>query len=319
MESDSESLLLAKAISYGRLVVSNVAELDSDIDGAYIRHAQLSGGEFEGRLQRVALEGSTFDSGLFNQHVCGAGTMAADAYTFVFLPAHADSGHLNKSPLVNGVWVYRPGDEIYGTIPAEFRWFTFGARQTMIEERLETVGVDPSILRKFGAGPLATRTDLKHLQGTIQRVYCDSQVPGDIGDADIVEEKLAFAFIDAVGETPSRHSEFRNQHPVLKRATDMLHTFVDRPITTTILCQHLRCSRRQIETEFKSSYGMGPIAYHRRLRLNEARRRLLVEELSHGAISVAAQDSGFTHLGRFSVDYKLLFGESPRQTLQRSR
>jgi len=173
-------------------------------------------------------------------------------------------------------------------------------------------------VRKLGTGPVAVQTGLEHLIRTIQGVYRDGRVAGgEIGSADNIEENLIFAFRDAIGPAPSRDIGGRRQHPVLRRAEEMLRSCVDRPITTTELCQYLSCSRRQIETEFKDTYGMGPITCHRRQRLNEVRRRLLVDDRGHGGVSEAALDFGFTHLGRFAADYKSLFGESPRQKSRR--
>lgn len=298
-------------------MVSSVAELDTDISGACIQHVQLSCGEFGAQLQRVMLKESAFDSGLFNQRVCGVGTMPTDAYTFLFLPTHRDAGHLNSNSLVSGVWLYQPGDEIYGTLPADFQWFSFSVPRISLEERLQSVGLDSTFLRKLGTGPLTAQTELEHLKRTIQGVYRDGRVAGEIGSADNVEENLIFAFRDAIGPAPSKHIGGRRQHSALLRAEEVLRACVNRPITTTELCQYLGCSRRQIEKEFKNTYGMGPITCHRRQRLNEARRRLLVDDRGHGSVSEAAFDFGFTHLGRFAADYKSLFGESPRQTAKR--
>ena len=52
-------------------------------------------------------------------------------------------------------------------------------------------------------------------------------------------------------------------------------------------------------------------------RLHEFRRRMLEGEPGRGLIAEAARESGFTHLGHLSEDYRELFGETPGETLGR--
>ena len=317
MIPDENTLKPSKAKSSGIQITPNIADLDTDIYGAEIHHSQLSSGDFEAQLQRVMLKNAVFDSGLFNQRLSGIGTMPSNAYTFLFVPEPPEEGHLNKSPLTRGAWIYQPGDEIYGNIPSGFHWFTLSIQRTVLEESLETIGLDPSTLCKLGSGPIKPQTELNNLEYMVNSLYHDACVAGEIGHADNIEEKLLFTFLDAMGSIPSRQVGKQTQSPMLKRIEDFLRANLDRPITATELCGYLGCSRRQLEIVSKSAYDMGPVTYHRRMRLNEVRRRLLSEEGKHGIITSAAYDSGFSHLGRLSADYKSLFGESPRQTLQR--
>ena len=58
--------------------------------------------------------------------------------------------------------------------------------------------------------------------------------------------------------------------------------------------------------------------YLRRARLVRVRQALLAargdETVTHVALAW-----GFTHLGRFALEYRSLFGESPSETLRRAR
>jgi AraC-like DNA-binding protein len=51
----------------------------------------------------------------------------------------------------------------------------------------------------------------------------------------------------------------------------------------------------------------------------EAVRQALLEGGCNGNITAVAMQWGFTHLGRFSSDYKKLFLEVPSKTVERSR
>jgi len=284
---------------------------------ADIRHSQLSSGHFEAQLQRVTLKNAVFDSGLFNQRLFGMGAMPGDAYTLSFLTEPSEEGHLNKSPITRGAWIFQPGDEIYGNVPPDFLWLTLCIQRTALEECLEKIGTNPACLAMLGSGPVIPQTEIAKLEQVYKNLYHDACAMGDVGYADSIEEKLIFTFLDTIGSTPSRQAGAKIQPPMLKRIEDFLRANLDRPITATELCVYLGCSRRQLEIASKNAYDMGPVTYHRRMRLNEVRRRLLSEKGKHGIITSAAYDSGFSHLGRLSADYKSLFGESPRQTLQR--
>jgi transcriptional regulator GlxA family with amidase domain len=54
------------------------------------------------------------------------------------------------------------------------------------------------------------------------------------------------------------------------------------------------------------------------LRLSSARRALLSADGTIAKVTEIAMSFGFAELGRFSVEYKKAFGESPSQTLYRT-
>ena len=58
-------------------------------------------------------------------------------------------------------------------------------------------------------------------------------------------------------------------------------------------------------------------AYIKARRLNAARRALAAAGPKRFSVTRIAMENGFTHLGRFSVDYRRHFGASPKQTLAR--
>jgi AraC-like DNA-binding protein len=62
---------------------------------------------------------------------------------------------------------------------------------------------------------------------------------------------------------------------------------------------------------------MGPIRYLTLRRMHLARRALLGADASKTNVTRIVTDHGFWELGRFSVAYRALFGESPSETLRR--
>jgi AraC family ethanolamine operon transcriptional activator len=76
-------------------------------------------------------------------------------------------------------------------------------------------------------------------------------------------------------------------------------------------------SQRMLEYHFRRIYGVTPQTWFRCMKLNALRRDLLHARATGERISDIAMRWGFLHLGRFSEEYRRLFGESPRDTSQR--
>ena len=60
---------------------------------------------------------------------------------------------------------------------------------------------------------------------------------------------------------------------------------------------------------------MGPMAYLKLHRLHGVRRLLLAGDHDQVRIGAIAAEWGFLNAGHFARDYRLLFGERPRDTL----
>jgi transcriptional regulator GlxA family with amidase domain len=77
-------------------------------------------------------------------------------------------------------------------------------------------------------------------------------------------------------------------------------------------------SGRTLNRVIQRESGLSPMALLRRVRLAQA--RLELDAPGPGTtVTKVALDCGFTHLGRFSLDYAQHFGEPPSETLRRAR
>jgi len=77
-------------------------------------------------------------------------------------------------------------------------------------------------------------------------------------------------------------------------------------------------STRSIFKAFKEARGVSPMAFVKRVRLENARRELQRLDEYVSVIDVASQ-CGFLNPGHFARDYRLAFGELPSETLRQSR
>lgn len=76
-------------------------------------------------------------------------------------------------------------------------------------------------------------------------------------------------------------------------------------------------SRFKLFEGFRKYFGLSPMAYLKKYRLTAVRQEIL-EGRGLRTISVIAMEWGFSHLGRFSSEYRKLFDETPSMTLQRA-
>ena len=90
------------------------------------------------------------------------------------------------------------------------------------------------------------------------------------------------------------------------------------PLRVAALANLLMVSERVLRRAFQDTHGVSPSRYLRRLRLSEARRALLSAQDRLVTVTEIATLFGFLELGRFSVEYRAVFGESPSVTLRRA-
>ncbi|MDC7813036.1 MULTISPECIES: AraC family transcriptional regulator [Pseudomonas] len=102
----------------------------------------------------------------------------------------------------------------------------------------------------------------------------------------------------------------------LVRARQYLHEHAREAVHLEDLEAAAGVSRFKLFEAFRKYFALSPMAYLKRHRLNGVRQDIL----EHGAarnISEIALAWGFTHLGRFSAEYRKLFDEAPSATVQR--
>lgn len=110
--------------------------------------------------------------------------------------------------------------------------------------------------------------------------------------------------------------------PVLPRhvrqVEDYLQTHADQPISADQLAALAGVSLRSLYAGFQQFCGTSPMQYLKQIRLDRARADLQGNSALTTVAGIALS-WGFDHLGRFSVDYRKRFGESPSETLRRRR
>lgn len=102
----------------------------------------------------------------------------------------------------------------------------------------------------------------------------------------------------------------------IARAIERLRHDFDKPLRIESLARDLGMSPSGFHEHFKSVTAMSPLQYQKQLRLQEARRLLLGEDID---AATAAYRVGYEDASHFSREYKRLFGQPPMRDAERLR
>ncbi|HLV99346.1 MAG TPA: AraC family transcriptional regulator [Ktedonobacterales bacterium] len=102
----------------------------------------------------------------------------------------------------------------------------------------------------------------------------------------------------------------------IARAIERLRQDFDQPLRIEQLAQELGMSVSGLHHHFKAVTALSPLQYQKRLRLLEARRLLLGEDLD---ATRAAYRVGYQDVSHFNREYKSLFGVPPMRDVHRLR
>ena len=103
----------------------------------------------------------------------------------------------------------------------------------------------------------------------------------------------------------------------VRETEEYLEANSSKAISMKLLTQVTGHSARSIYRAFKKYRNYTPMEFLRKIRIRLARKKLL-QAKPGSLVTTIAYECGFTHLGRFSNEYKRCFGERPSETLQRS-
>ena len=119
-----------------------------------------------------------------------------------------------------------------------------------------------------------------------------------------------FLYANKKPEEKSTPFSYRSKH-----AEEYICANLKNPVTRDTLAEVSGRSIRSLSRVFQQKHGMGPMTFLRRRRLEAIYLDLLGAEPGSTTITQMATSYGFTHSGKFSIDYKTMFGESPSATL----
>jgi AraC-like DNA-binding protein len=137
--------------------------------------------------------------------------------------------------------------------------------------------------------------------------------------AKALEQHLIHTMVSCLtARTPTERRRRPGQHArIVNRFLEFLEARRDEPVYLAEICASIGASERTLRTCCQEVLGVGPVRYLWLRRMHLARQALLHADALATTVTEVATAHGFWELGRFSVEYRGLFGELPSESLRR--
>lgn len=133
----------------------------------------------------------------------------------------------------------------------------------------------------------------------------------------LVTREIIFRLLVGAQGARLRHIAVMGGHTDrIARAIERLRHDFDRPLRIEHLAREFGMSPSGFHEHFKAVTAMSPLQFQKQIRLQEARRLMLGEDLD---ASSAAFRVGYEDASHFNREYKRLFGEPPMRDMGRLR
>jgi transcriptional regulator GlxA family with amidase domain len=134
-----------------------------------------------------------------------------------------------------------------------------------------------------------------------------------------LEHELTYLLVKCLTEreAPTLCTRALRHEAIVARFEDYLEANQNTPLYLAQVCEAIGTAERTLRAACEQHLGLGPIRYLALRRMNLTRRALMAADPSTATVTQIATEFGFWELGRFSVAYRALFGETPSATLRR--
>jgi AraC-like DNA-binding protein len=134
-----------------------------------------------------------------------------------------------------------------------------------------------------------------------------------------LKEQLTHLMVRCLAEGDAFDATLRaRRHDlIMRKFEEYLEAHSHQPLYLIEICANIGVRERTLRASCEEHLRMGPIRYLTLRRMHLVRRALRRADPSNSTVTRIVTDHGFCELGRFSVVYRTLFGESPSETLRR--
>jgi len=284
---------------------------------------QLGHGPAEARYRLSSLPRVHFSVSSFSQWMVGRGAPPPGVCLVAVRPGDPASVSPEGFALSEDCDYVAPGREFIRTLPAGRELVAVAVEHAALEQAAEArLGVSLSRIARHGvfstrgaAARAALHAAVLRLAGEAHRLHVEA--PHDDAQARRIESETFDALLDAA--LPDAHLRDRpDRQRLARRAAFRLHDAAESPATLAEVAAGLQTTLRTLETGFRETFGVSPRHFRHCVRMQRARDELRIAR-DGATVGAIATRHGLLHLGRFSVDYRKTFGESPAETLRRER
>jgi AraC-like DNA-binding protein len=215
---------------------------------------------------------------------------------------------------------FGPAERLHARSDGPCQW---GAIQLPVDDFIQYGGamrgatpIVPAVAR--WRPPRAAFRQLRHFyQAAVRSAEARSGVLTDREAAHGLEQQMIHALVESLSIKPVyEDTETARRHRgILARFEDLLEA--QPPAGVIEIGTALGVPQRLLRECCKKNLGADPSRYRRLRGMQRAHRALRHENPDTASVSAVARRCGFRDPGRFSVNYRALYGETPSVTLQR--
>jgi AraC family ethanolamine operon transcriptional activator len=287
--------------------------------GWEVNHNQLSPGRFA-----VALDGvlARRAQALLHRHArsfSGSGHTPKGSYTFGLQIAGNGAMAVNQRIIgARETAAQLPYEQIEFKLPADVALLTVAVDAAHVDRLADTMFGRPlsQLLRCSNVLPCDPRAAAA-IAGRLAEIAAQGAPAATCAP---MVHNLDDAIIDALLaalQPPEPIRGWSARGRIVRRAEALIQSD-EAPGTVAELCLALDVPARTLDGAFRYCLGVTPRTFLTAMRLNRV-RRFLAGAPAGVTVTDAATSYGFFHLGRFSAQYRRLFGELPSETLRRAR
>jgi AraC-like DNA-binding protein len=282
-------------------------------------------GDFRTELTRIDLHKLSMQSGRETLPRVGRGALNAE-HTAIYFLVGADQvpGHHCGAALSPGEIVINAAGSTYHHVTSALcHWGDaslsaddLAAAGRALAGRYLTPSYLPQIRRPRPA-LMSRLLDLHEAAGSLARTAPDLLAQPEVARA--LEQAFLHAIIACMTdeEADQRYADNRYHRMVLVRFEEVLAENANAPLHLHEICSAINTPERTLRSVCQKHLGISPIRYLWLRRMHLAHRALLKADAATATVTSIATGQGFWELGKFSIAYRSLFGESPSATLRR--
>lgn len=270
--------------------------------GWSLHYAQMSAGQFKGRLVEAELGGVQLYEERMNTRIEQYYKAPSDALVFSFDMADHALYLLDAS--TQNLWIT---PENYREIAVVVRQDALGTQH--LHRTFEDLLLTPLCSRHGALFSGWLSTMLARLAQNAEGP--ESTVLGE----QLIDDCLFVLDQSTPAQACSRNGRVRDQRKIVQRVFEQVSACPTENFSVVQLAETAGTSFQQLRKAFNDCVGMAPTAWLRTRRLNLARQDLLHAKPGDTNVAEVAMRYAFWHLGRFSESYRALFLEYPSQTL----
>jgi AraC-like DNA-binding protein len=306
------------------LCLSDPFSFQAAISTADLELLPTARGQFRAGLTKVCFDQLWLQRFYQNLPLINTGVMKPGRRVFTFLTSAKPQAMRHRGmDVLSGDIIVNNFDEIHQRTKAEFCLGSISLTTRALDAACKAITG-----REFSGSPLkhlvrpkaAPMSRLLKLHEMVEQIATTMPEVLEVPEvARSLERQLIHILVRCLTEGVSAKmtSSGRRHDTIVAKFEEYLEANPNMPLYLPEICAAIGAAERTLRIACEEHLGMGPIRYLALRRMNLVRRALSRAIYSTTTVTRIATDHGFWELGRFSVNYRAMFGETPSVTLQR--